>query len=167
MDIFSEARNLIERYQKGEALRLYLQRRWPFLIPPLLLFLAFGVASSIALIEVIGTHSSLLAFLAVLLAPFILIGSLFVQVYVFFSWLEVRALEHMSAHRTRPAKGARAFSLSNLRSRLGKPPPIPWIPAAVFVLAPFVLLVFASVKVAAVLLALAILTPILFSLLDR
>src|ERR1700682_884168 len=166
LDIFREARNLIERYQKGDAFRLYLRRQLPLVIPPLLLFVAFSVAGSGSVIDLVGT-SRLLSFLAVLLAPFLLIGSLFVQLYVFFSWLEVRALQHMSARRARPAKGARSFSLSSLRSRLGKPPPIPWIPAAVFVLVPFVLLALASVTVAALLLALAILIPLLFAFLDR
>lgn len=166
MDIYSEARNLIERYEKGDAFRLYLRRRLPLVILPLLLFLVFSVACSVGIIELMGTNR-MLAFLAVLVTPFILIGSLFVQVYVFFSWLEVRALARMSARRHRPAKGARGAWLSNLRSRVGKPPPIPWGPVAVFVIAPFLLLALVSVKAAALLLAFAILTPILFSLLDR
>jgi hypothetical protein len=163
MDIFTEARNLVQRYEKGEAFRLYMEKRWPLAIAPLLLFLAFSLAAGLGLMGLAGT-SKFLGFLAVLVAPVIIIGSLFVQAYVFFSWLELRAMERMSHHGPRPAKAGR---LRQLQSRLGKPPPIPWIPVAVFVIAPFVLLALASVKAASLFLVLAILTPVLYSFADR
>src|SRR2546430_13325447 len=61
------------------------------------------------------------------------------------SWLELRALEPMLAHHATPARGT---WLARLRSRLGKPPPMPWIAATLLVLAPFLLLALASPKAA-------------------
>jgi hypothetical protein len=163
MDIFTEARNLVQRYEKGDAFRLYMQKRWPLIIAPLLLFLAFSLAAGLGLMGLAGT-SKFLGFLAILVAPVIIVGSLFVQVYVFFSWLELRATGRMAHHDPRPAK---AGWLWELQSRLGKPPPVPWLPVTVFVVAPFVLLALASVKAASVLLALAILMPVVYSFVDR
>src|SRR5438552_16622913 len=129
MDIFTEARNLVERYQKGDAFRLHVHARLALVVPMLVLYFAFSIALSLGLFGVMGT-SGLGVFLAMVLVPFVLLGSFALQAFVFFSWLELRALKPMLAHH---AASARGTWVSKLRSRLGKPPPIPWISVAVLV----------------------------------
>jgi hypothetical protein len=162
MDILTEARNLVQRYEKGDAFRHYVRERLALVLPVLLAFLAFSIVLGLGLFAVMGTHS-FGVFLAMVLVPFVLLGSLALQVYVFFSWLEMRALEPMLAHRDAPV---RLNWLSRLRSHLGKPPPIPWIAAGLLFLVPFLLLAAASLKAASLVLAGVVATPIAYALLD-
>src|SRR5437016_7735518 len=161
-DIFTEARNLAQRYEKGDAFRLHVRARAALVLPVLLLLFAFSIALGLGLFGVMGT-SGLGVFLAMVLVPFVLLGSFALQAFVFFSWLELRALEPMLAHHATPV---RKNWIAKLRSRLGKPPPIPWLAAALLLLIPFLLLALASLKAASLLLAGAVLTPIVYSLLD-
>ena len=104
-------------------------------------------------------------FLAVVALPLVLIGSALLQIYVFFSWLELRALRPMLAHNA-PAAGGPSW-LTKLRSRLGKAPPMPWISIAVLFVLPLLLLGTASPKIALLVVALAIAAPITYAQLDR
>jgi hypothetical protein len=162
MDIVSEAVNLAQRYQKGDAFRHYVRDRLALVLPVLLVFLVFSIALGLGLFGAIGT-SALRGFLAMVLVPFVLLGSFALQAYLFFSWLELRALEPMLAHKDAPV---RRTWLSRLRSRLGKPPPIPWIAAGLLLLAPLLLLAAASLKAASLVLAGVVATPIAYALLD-
>jgi|SRR5438132_1206683 len=162
MDIFTEARNLVERYQKGDAFRLHVHARLALVVPMLVLYFAFSIALSLGLFAVMGT-SGLGVFLAMVLVPFVLLGSFALQAYLFFSWLELRALEPMLAHQAVPVHKTR---IARLRSRLGKPPPIPWIAAALLLFLPLLLLAAASLKAASLVLAAAVLAPVAYALLD-
>jgi hypothetical protein len=147
MDIFTEARNLVQRYEKGDAFRLHVRERLPLIVPALAIFLAISSALGLGLFPMMGTHR-MGVLLAMVLAPFVILGSLALQAYVFFSWLELRALQ--------PKRD----------SRFGRPPPIPWIAAAVLVLIPLLVLAAASLKAALLVVAGAVLTPIVYALLD-
>jgi hypothetical protein len=162
MDFFTEARNLVQRYEKGDAFRHHVHARLNLILPVLGLFVALSIALSLGTIAAMEKRSFFL-FLVVALAPVILIGSFALQAYVFFAWIELRALRPMLAHG--PAAGGNW--LSKLQARLGKPPPIPWISAAALVLTPFLLLLLASWKLAALVLVLAALTPVFYAHLDR
>jgi hypothetical protein len=162
MDIFIEARNLAQRYEKGDAFRLHVRARSSLVVPVLVLFLAFSIALGLGLFGVMGT-SGFGVFLAMVLVPFVLLGSFALQCFVFFSWLELRALEPMLAHHAAPARGN---WLSKLRGRLGKPPPIPWIALTLLVFIPFLLLAAASPKAAFLVLVAAAATPVAYALLD-
>jgi hypothetical protein len=163
MDIFTEARNLVQRYEKGDAFRFHVRDRLALVVPVLALFLAISIALGLGLFPMMGTNR-LGVFVAMVLVPFVLLGSFALQAYVFFSWLELRALEPMLAHRDAPARGTWVARLRRLR--LGKPPPIPWIAAALLVLIPLLVLAAASLKTALLVLAAAILTPVAYALLD-
>jgi hypothetical protein len=114
-----------------------------------------------------GAHG-LLTLLALVLAPVILIGSLFVQMYVFFYWLENRALALALGHHAKPAQGMLAAWLSRkLGADMGTSPPVPWILATVVLCAPLVMLALFALNVALVLIVLAILMPILYARFDR
>ena len=96
------------------------------------------------------------------LAPFIVLGSLAVLLFIFFSWLEARAMAEIAGQ---PAF-APVRSLATLRAAIGKLP-IPWAYAAGFVGAPLLVVMLLSPKTAGVLIVAAVLTPVLYSVLDR
>ena len=168
VETLKEARNLASRFQQGEAFRLYVRRRILLVIPAGLVFLLISIACAVASVVFLAqARSSLLALAAVVLAPFILIGSLLVQIYVFFSWLENRALARTYGHRTSPPRGMLAAWLWNkLRVDMGKAPPVPWGVAAIVLFAPLAMLALVALKVALVLIALAILAPLVYARFD-
>jgi hypothetical protein len=166
MDIVSEAVNLAQRYQKGDAFRQHVEARMPLVLPVLVVALAISVALSLGVVALLD-KSALRAFLGVLLMPIVLISSFFVQGYVFFSWLELRALKPMLAHGAAPRPKARLPWLAKLQTRLGKPPSVPWIVAGVFLVLPFLVLALVSLKVAMAVLVLAVLTPVAYAHFDR
>ena len=167
-ETLSEARNLAHRFQEGEAFRLYvLRRRW-LVIPVGLVILLVGLACAAATVLFLAGGGSWLALPAFLLAPFILIGSLFVQLYVFFSWLESRALAQAFRRRAKPAQGAFARWLAKKTGAdLGTLPPVPWILAAVVLAAPLAMLALVAPMAALLLIPLALATPILYAVFDR
>jgi len=162
MDIFTEARNLAERYKKGDSFRLHVRERQGLVLLVLAVFLGISIALGLGLFPMMGTHR-LGVLLAMVLLPVVLLTSFALQAYVFFAWLELRALEPMLPHRAAPAGGT---WLARLRLRLGKPPPIPWIAAGVLLFVPLLVLASASLKAALLVVAAAILTPIAYTLLD-
>ncbi len=153
MDLLTEARNLAQRYAKGDAFRRYVRERAALVLPTLAIFVAISVALGLGLFGVMGTHH-LGVLLAMVLLPFVLFGSFALQAYVFFAWLELRALAPMLPPE------------ADLRLRLGKPPAIPWLSCAILVFAPFLALALASLKAALLVLVVALLIPILYTLLE-
>ena len=154
----------MRRYEKGDAFRNHVQERMNLVAP----VLAVCVVVSLALcVGVLGQmdHGGLRAFLAVIALPIVLIGSALLQIYLFFSWLELRALRPMLAHGAAPAGGPPW--LAKLRAQLGKPPQVPWVPVGVILLVPLLLLVMTSWKIALLVVVLAIATPVAYAHLDR
>lgn len=145
---FKEAVNLAHRYQEGESLRLYVRKRLRLVVP----MIALVVVTSFACMAGVVGFFTRAALLGLVLAPFVLLGSLFVQTFVVFSWLETRALARAFGGRRSPALGF---------------PPVPWLLAALFVLLPILALVDVAPKVAFALLATHVLAPIMFARLDR
>jgi len=152
MDILHEAPNLLLRYRHGDVFRQYVDRRRPLVAAALVIFLAVAMATTAALVVFFGGTHSLVVLACLLLAPFLLAGSVFVQSFIFFSWLEQRALDQVSRRARR-----------TIKEQL---PPVPWALAAGFLVAPFLVLALVSFKVAAILLLIVILTPLTFSRLD-
>ena len=164
MDIFTEALNLVRRYEKGDAFRNHVQERMNLVAPVLAVCVVVSIALCIGIMGQMD-HGGLRAFLAIVALPVVLIGSALLQIYVFFSWLELRALQPMLHHGPAPAGGPPW--LARLRSKLGKPPPMPWISVAVMLLLPLLLLGAASLKIALLVVVLAVATPIAYAHLDR
>ena len=140
---FAEAARLVERFRRAEGFRRYLAER------RLLVTAAGAGLLATALVVFVAELHPLLALPGLVLAPFVLLGSAFVQGYVLLSWLERRALERA------------------LRRRLPGIVAVPWGLAGLFVLLPLALLAAVSPAVAAVLLAAAALTPAAFARFDR
>lgn len=169
LDTIIEGRNLAGRLQGSDVFRHHVTRRMRLVLPSVVLFLAVSVAFTAAsIVFVAGAGSSFLVLLALLCAPVVLLGSLFVQLYVFFSWLEGRALARAYPRSARPEHGAlAAWVKRKLKADLGARPRIPWGFAVMFLVAPLVLLAVVSAKFAVGLVVLGILLPIGYARLDR
>lgn len=168
LETMKEAQNLALRFQEGKAFRLYVLARMPLVLPAVLLILVIGIACASAIVVFLAGLSSLLALPAILLMPFVLVGSLFVQAYVFFAWLENRALARALGHSPKPAQGALAVWLSEKWGvDMGTLPPVPWVLAAVVLFAPLAMLASFAFGIALILIVLAILAPIVYARFDR
>ncbi|HWQ38015.1 MAG TPA: hypothetical protein VNM24_05280 [Burkholderiales bacterium] len=164
----NEAANLAGRFREGKAFRLYVLDRKRLVFPAGLLILLISALCAAAPVVFFGDLHRHLALPAVLLAPFVLVGSLFVQAYVFFSWLENRALARALGRRARPPQSAFASWFWNTTGvDLGTAPRIPWILVALFILSPLAMLASFAADVAAILVGLAILAPFVYSYFDR
>ncbi|MBV9192486.1 MAG: hypothetical protein JOZ85_18550 [Betaproteobacteria bacterium] len=164
MDIFSEALNLVRRYEKGDAFRNHVSDRTQLIAPVIAVCVVISIALCIGIVGQMD-HGGLRAFAAVIALPIILIGSALLQIYLFFSWLELRALAPMLAHDAPAAAGPRW--LARLRRRLGKAPPMPWISVALLLVLPLLLLATKSPRIALLVVALALAAPITYAHLDR
>lgn len=152
---WNDARSLVTRFQETTGFRQYVASRLAFVVPAVVLFLMVGIACASATLIFLADITSLLALPGLLLAPFVLIGSLFVQFYVFFAWLEGRALERALRRRKKAP-----FDFGEL-------PPVPWAFAAAFLLVPLAILAAVSAVAALVLILLAVLTTVLIARFDR
>jgi hypothetical protein len=97
----------------------------------------------------------MLALPGMLLAPFVLVGSLFVQAFVFFSWLESRALAQALGRRSK-----KPFDFGQL-------PRVPWALAVLLLVLPLLILAAVSPTAALILILLAILITVSFARFDR
>ncbi|MGH8669799.1 MAG: hypothetical protein ACREUH_11265 [Burkholderiales bacterium] len=148
-----DARNLLARLQEGEPFRDYVQDRLRLVLPALAVFVLVSLACAAATAVAFADLSSWLTLPGFLLAPAVLVGSLYVQGLVFFSWLEARALALALGHRPRGV--------------VGELPPVPWLLAALALLVPLALLVTLAPVLAVVLAAAAAMVPFLYVRLDR
>ena len=142
MDILTEVPNLVRRYRHGDAFRHYVHERRPLVLAALVIFAAISLATTSGMVVYIGGTNALVVLLCLLAAPFVLIGSVIVQAYIFFSWLERRALGS------------------------SRPVDVPWALAFLFVAVPFFVLALLSLKLACTLLVIALCTPVAYALID-
>ena len=146
MDFVAEAQGLLRRYQEGGTFRGHVRERMPLVAGLVVLCLLFSIVATTGAALFVGGKYALLMLFALILAPFVLIGSMAVELFVAFSWIEARAL---GAH-----------------SRFGPMPQVPWPWVAGLVGVPFLLLLFAWWHAAFALLVLAALTIAAYAYLD-
>jgi hypothetical protein len=158
---------LLQRFQQGEGFQRYVNSRTAFIAPMGLLVLITSVAFAAATVVFLAGTRVWLGLPALLLAPFILIGSMAVQLYVLFSWLEGRALALALGHRVAKRGPAAAWIAKNLRAEMGAAPRVPWLFAAVLLLGPLAMLMAVSAKAAIALVLLHVFAPILYARFDR
>jgi len=164
----NDALALAQRYREAEGFRGYVRSRLRLVVPALALILLTGFACAMAAVLLFIGPRPLAALAGLLLAPVLLAGSLFVQLYVFFAWLEERALARSLGHRTGPAPGRfAAWTERKLGADLGRLPRVPWVLAALFVFLPIAVLTQLAPKSAALLIVLLALAPILYARFDR
>ena len=150
-DSLVEARNLAVRFQEGSVFRAYVRARLRLVIPAALVFAVLVTVSTAATAVLFTWAHPMLILPAFVLAPFLLAGGICVAAYLFFSWLEGRALRHALKHDPDP----RAL------------PRIPWALAAAFLGVPLLALLIVWWKIGVPLVALGIATPFLYSHFDR
>ena len=168
LDTLKQAENLALRFQEVEGFRLYVLERKRLVIPAVMFIVLTSIACAAGTFVFLAGAHGLLTLLGLVLAPVILIGSLFVQMYVFFFWLENRALALALGRRAKPAQGMLAAWLSRkLDADMGTAPPVPWILATVVLFAPLAMLAYFAFIVAMALIVIAIVAPILFARFDR
>lgn len=163
-----DAVGLARRFRDLDAFRDYVSERLRLVVPACLLLLVTAVACALTpVMSLIGTQAAS-ALAGLLLAPVVLVGSLFVLGLVFFAWLEERALARSLGHRAGRAPGKLArWVRRKLGADLGRPPRVPWLLALVFVALPFALLASHAPAAAATLAVLLALAPFVFARLDR
>ena len=166
LDPVNEAMSLVRRFQEGQGFRGYVMERMALLVPIGLLMLVTSIACAAATVLYLGGTRSVLVLLAILLVPFVLLGSAFVQAYVFAAWLEGRALAK-ALHRKSPPAGPITARLRKAGIDLGSAPPVPWVLAALFLVLPLVMLALVVPKLAFALIALQVAAPFAFARLDR
>jgi hypothetical protein len=164
-----DALDLAQRFQDGEPFRQYVVQRVWLVAPAVLLMVATSLALAFGVIMYVGGTRSLMVLLSLLLAPFVLVGSLFVQGYVFLSWLEGRALARSLGHRVGKGRRGRlaAWIEKQLDADLGSAPPVPWLFAAIFIALPFVALALSAPKLAIAVAVAQVVAPIAFARFDR
>lgn len=151
----NDAVGLAHRFVEAETFRNYVMHRLRLVVPVCCLILFLSVAGAAGVMLALGEMSRGLVLVGVLLLPLVVVGSAFVQAYLFFAWLEIRALHHRSG-------GAAPAGLD-----LGELPKVPWGLAAGVVFVPLALLALVAWKAALALVVLTVLAPFLYATLDR
>jgi hypothetical protein len=167
LETLQEAANLYGRWQAGEGFKRYLRVRARLIAPVALLMVLTAVACTAGTVVWLADARAFLMLVALLVAPFILLGSVFVQAYVFFGWLENRALAEGLHHRLEPETKFQRWIRKQLSAELGKFPAIPWLVVAAFVFLPLLLTATVAPKIVALLVALHALAIVLYARLDR
>lgn len=167
LGVLKEALNLAHRFQEGQGFRAYVLKRIWLVVPIGLLMILTSIGCAAATVLYLGGTRPLLVLLAMLLVPFVLVGSLFVQAYVFSSWLESRALAQALHRRAAPRGPVGRWLMQKLGVDVGTLPPVPWVLAAIFLLLPLAMLVMLAPELGVLLILLQVLAPIVYARLDR
>jgi hypothetical protein len=162
LETFQAGYELFQRYQRGAAFRGYVKKHGVELLVFVLFLVAIALACTAASIVFVGGTRSWRVLLALISAPLVLIGNLGLLLYVFFSWVESRAIATPHPHGR-----LGEWVYAKLRANLGAPPPVPWLLAALFIGVPFLMLAWLSWGVALGLALLALLLPVLYARLDH
>jgi glucan phosphoethanolaminetransferase (alkaline phosphatase superfamily) len=164
LETLSNGQALAHRFKEVAGIRYYVHERKRLVLGAILLMVLIAIACAIGVVLFLADRHSLLTLLGILLLPVVLVGSFLVQAYVFFSWIEGRALERDLGHRHRPAPGAIATWLSrNLTLDMGPFPPVPWVLAVIFLVLPLAFLAATWLSFALVVVSLCIVMPVVYA----
>jgi hypothetical protein len=167
LQTLTNAQNLAHRFREADGFRLYVHERMALLVPALLVTGLISIACAIGVVVFLADHHALLALLGILLLPIVLVGSFFVQAYIFVSWIEGRALARELGNRHRAAPGVAALWLARkFRLDLGPGPDVPWLLATVFLVAPLAVLAASWLSFALITIFLGLLMPVVYAKLD-
>jgi hypothetical protein len=161
------AQDLARRFREVEGIRFYVQERLGMVVAATLVIALISLACAVGVVVFLADRHSLLALLGILLLPVVLAGSFFVLAYVFFSWIEGRALARELGHRHRPRPSVSALWFSRrFGLDMGPLPAVPWFLAALVLFVPLALLAAAWLSAALVVILLGILMPVLYAKFD-
>jgi hypothetical protein len=163
-----DAAGLARRYRDLDAFRDYLGARMRLVLPAAVLLVVTAIACGLTPVMLLVSTNAGAALAGLLLAPVVLVGSLFTLGLVFFAWLEERSLARTLGHRAGAAPGRLGrWMRRKLRVDLGSVPRVPWLLATLFVALPLVLLARQTPALAVTLIALLVAMPVAFASLDR
>src|SRR6266498_5530311 len=165
--VLRDARELLLKFQRDEVFREYLAARVWAVLAMLLLFV---LISTVCAIDIMFNSVRLIPppvpvwyrGFALLLGAAVWVGGMVAQIYVFLIWLEGRA-----AQKDRSARGIRAAVPSGVLAHLKYSRALPaWILVALCVAAPLAIAAGHAPSLALLLVALAILAPVIFKKFD-
>ncbi len=152
MGVLEDGVDLANRVQENRPFRNYLEQRAWLVAPAAVLILVASLACALGLVLFVGGTRPVLVLFSLVLAPFVLAGSVLVQAYVFVSWLETRALAQALGHRL---------------PRRGKLPIVQSLLAALFVVTPLAMLCSVAPTIGFMIVALLVAAPFAYARLDR
>jgi hypothetical protein len=164
LQTLTDAQNLAHRFREVEGFRRHVLERRAMVMAGLLVMVLIAIAGAVGVVVFLADHHALLALLGILLLPVALVGSFLVQTYVFFSWVEGRALSRELGNRHRTAPSAAAVWLSReFALDMGPFPPVPWLLAAILVFSPLALLAASWPSAGLVVILLGIVMPVVYA----
>ena len=167
LQTLKNAQDLAHRFRDVEGIRLYVNERMRLVVAAAFVIVLISFACAVGVVVFLADRHTLLALLGILLLPVTLAGSLFVQGYVFLSWIEGRALARALGQRHRSAPGAAARWLAKkFGLDMGPFPPVPWVLSAIFLVGPFALLAASWPSAALVVIFLGIVMPVVYAKFD-
>ena len=165
--LVDDALGLAARCRDSEGFRTYLQERQTLILAAGVVMLLVGVGCAGGVAMFLAGISTWMTLPALLLGVLVLAASVALQVFVFFSWLEGRALAKALGHRAGPPPGPALQWISRtLGADLSPAPAIPWVLAAVFVFLPLLLFLVAAPIGAIVIILIGAAMPIVFARLE-
>jgi hypothetical protein len=163
-----DARRLLFRLREVDSLNFYVRRNKWLVTCSVLVILLTSLACLLGIFTLLPDLHWFFVLPLLVLLPIFLAGSLFVQTFVFFSWIEGRSLARVLGHRRKVRRGPVAKWLwRKLRLDMSPRPPIPWLLTAVFLFLPLGLLLHVWPLAASVVIALEFGVPIVYAYLDR
>jgi hypothetical protein len=166
-NLFSNALALAVRCRDSEGLRTYLQERQALILAAGAVMLLMGFACAAGVATFLAGLRTWMTLPALVLGSLFLLASVLVQVYVFFSWLEGRALAKALGHRTGPAPGPAVQWIDRtFGTDVGPAPAIPWPLVGTVVFLPVLLLALTAPVGAIVIALIGSAVPVVFARLE-
>jgi hypothetical protein len=152
LGVLEDGVDLANRVQGNRAFRTYLEERAWLVVPAAVLIVIASLACALGLVLFVGGTRPLLVLFSLVLAPFVLAGSVLAQAYVFVSWLEKRALAQALGHRLPRRRGVMV---------------VPSLLVALFVATPLAMLSSVAPTIGVTILVLLVAAPFAYARLDR
>jgi hypothetical protein len=165
---FRRSKELLKRIRERREFQQYITSRLWLVIPMVAIGCLISLVCTASTFVFMGRIHSWLILPAIFVAPLVLLGSAFVQLYVFLHWIEGRALMQTIRHRAKPAtRIATGRNKHKPGVEMGPMPPVPWILGSIVLLGPLAMLAQYAWPVAAVVLLLIALLPVVYAYIDR
>ena len=167
-DTLENAQALLTRLRDVESFNAYVHERMPGILAALLVMFLISIGCVLGIVTLLPDMHWAFVLPLLFALPVVLAGSLFTEVYVFFSWIEGRSMEKALGSRYKATRGALGSWLQGkLRVDLGPFPPVPWFLSTLFLGLPLVMLAYTWFPAAAGFTALGVLMPFVYAFLDR
>ena len=162
-----DAKRLLYRFREVDSLSLYVRRNKWLVTFAILVILLTSLASLLGIFSLLPDMHWFFVLPLLVLLPVFLAGSLFVQMFVFFSWIEGRSLARVVRRRREPRGPVAKWLLRKLGLDMSPFPPVPWILAVVFLFLPLGLLLHVWPLAALAVILLGGAMPVLYARFDR